>query len=134
MNYSVSTKSMLSIDKNGTHSLEVSYNDSNGANVGAYSEGDNFDSVLSDVLDQIDEALADQDDARADLEEINRLKAQIDELTGRLNELEARNTDLERKNDKYKKYQNLQSLEEAALNKFSKAVDVDDIWKHWLFH
>lgn len=130
MTYSVSTKSMLSIDENGTHSLEVSYNDSDGTNVGAYSEGNSFDSVLSDVLDQIDEALADQDDARADLEEINRLKAQIDELTGRLNELKARNTDLEKKNDKYKKYQN---LEEAALNKFSKAVDVDDIWKHWLF-
>lgn len=128
MNYSVSTKSMLSIDENGTHSLEVSYSDSNGANVGAYSEGDNFDSVLSDVLDQIDEALADQDDARADLEEINQLKAQIDELTGRLNELEARNTELEGKNSKYKKYQN---LEEVALNKFSKSVSTDDIWKHW---
>ena len=68
--YSVNASSMFSIDENGKHSLEVAYKDSDGTNVGAYSEGDTFDGVLKDVLDQIDAAIADADDARADQERV----------------------------------------------------------------
>lgn len=127
MVYSVSASSMFSIDENGKHSLEVNYQDSDGINAGAYSEGDTFDEVLGDVLDQIDAAIADADDAQADAEEAARLQAQIDDLTQQLNELKSRNQELEQKNNKYKKYQSL----EDAVNKISKDFDAEDLWKRW---
>lgn len=127
MVYSVSASSMFSIDENGKHSLEVNYQDSDGINAGAYSEGDTFDEVLGDVLDQIDAAIADAGDAQADAEEAARLQAQIDDLTQQLNELKSRNQELEQKNNKYKKYQSL----EDAVNKISKDFDTEDLWKRW---
>ena len=127
MVYSVSASSMFSIDENGKHSLEVNYQDSDGINAGAYSEGDTFDEVLGDVLDQIDAAIADAGDAQADAEEAARLQAQIDDLTQQLNELKSRNQELEQKNNKYKKYQSL----EDAVNNISKDFDAEDLWKRW---
>ena len=127
MVYSVSASSMFSIDENGKHSLEVTYKDSDGTNTGAYAEGDTFDEVLGDVLDQIDEAIAEADDARADEEEAAKLQAQIDDLTRQLDALKARNNELEQKNTKYKKYQEF----ENTLNKFSKELGSDDLWKRW---
>jgi len=116
-------------NNDGVMSIEFNYHDSDGADVGAYAEGNSFDQVLNDVLDQFDEALADQDDARADLEEAEKLQAQIDDLTTQLNELKSRNVELEKETEKYKKYQDF----ENAINNFSKQLDTDDIWKHW-FH
>ncbi len=84
MVYSVSASSMFSIDEDGKHSLEVTYKDSDGFNTGAYAEGDNFDAVLADVLNQIDAAKADRDDARANEEEAKQLQTQIDDLTRQL--------------------------------------------------
>ena len=127
MAYSVSASSMFSIDENGKHSLEVAYKDSDGIDAGAYSEGDSFDEVLGDVLDQIDAAIAEADDARADQEEAKKLQAQIDDLNRQLAELKARNAELEQKNTKYKDYQNF----EDAINKISKDFDNDDLWKRW---
>lgn len=127
MVYSVSASSMFSIDENGKHSLEVAYKDSDGINAGAYSEGDSFDEVLGDVLDQIDAAIADADDARADQEEAAKLQTQIDDLTHQLAELKVRNQELEQKNIQYKKYQNF----EEALSKITKDFDSDNIWNRW---
>lgn len=127
MVYSVSASSMFSIDDNGKHSLEVAYKDSDGVDVGAYSEGDNFDEVLGNVLDQIDAAIADADDARADAEEAAQLQAQINDLTQQLEELKLRNAQLEKKNDKYKKYQDF----EKAIDKIYKENDMTDVWKRW---
>lgn len=127
--YSVNASSMFSIDENGKHSLEVAYKDSDGTNVGAYSEGDTFDSVLKDVLDQIDAAVADADDARADQEEAAKLQAQIDDLNRQLEELKSRNQELELSSAKYKKYQNF----EEALGKITKDLESDDfnLWNRW---
>lgn len=124
MVYSVSASSMFSIDDNGKHSLEVAYKDSDGVDVGAYSEGDNLDEVLGNVLDQIDAAIADAGDARADAEEAAQLQAQINDLTQQLEELKLRNAQLEKKNDRYKKYHDF----EETLNKICKE---DDLWKRW---
>lgn len=127
--YSVNASSMFSIDENGKHSLEVAYKDSDGTNVGAYSEGDTFDGVLKDVLDQIDAAVADADDARADQEEAAKLQAQIDDLNRQLEELKTRNQELELLTSKYKKYQNF----EEALGKITKDLESDDfnLWNRW---
>ena len=127
--YSVNASSMFSIDENGKHSLEVAYKDSDGTNIGAYSEGDTFDDVLKNVLDQIDAGIADADDARADQEEAAKLQTQIDDLTRQLAELKARNQELEQKNTHYKKYQNF----EEALGKITKDLESDDfnLWNRW---
>lgn len=137
MVYSMSASSMFSIDENGKHSLEVAYKDSDGIDTGAYSEGDSLDEVLSDVLDQIDAAIADADDARADQEEAAKLQAQIDDLNHQLMELKARNAELEQKHAKYKKYKNFEdaiskvSNFEDAVSKISKDLDNDGLWKRW---
>lgn len=127
--YSVNASSMFSIDENGKHSLEVAYKDSDGTNVGAYSEGDTFDGVLKDVLDQIDAAIADADDVRAGQEEAAKLQAQIDDLNRQLEELKTRNQELELSTSKYKKYQNF----EEALSKITKDLEGDDfnLWNRW---
>jgi predicted RNase H-like nuclease (RuvC/YqgF family) len=128
---------MFSIDEDGKHSLEVTYKDSDGFNTGAYAEGDTFDEVLANVLDQIDEAKADKDDARANEEEAKQLQTQIDDLTRQLEELKARNAELEQKNAKYKKYQNFAdgiskvSNFEDAVSKISKDFDIDGLWGRW---
>lgn len=127
MTYSISASSMFSIDDDGKHSLEVTYKDSDGFSTGAYAEGDNFDAVLADVLDQIDEAKADRDDARANEEEATQLQVQIDDLTRQLEELKARNAELEKKNNKYKKYQNF----EDAVSHIYKDIETDNLWKRW---
>jgi predicted RNase H-like nuclease (RuvC/YqgF family) len=125
--YSVSASSMFSIDENGKHSLEVAYKDSDGVDTGAYSEGDSFDEVLGDVLDQLDAAIANAGDAHADQEEAAKLQSQIDDLTHQLEELKARNQELEQKNTQYKKYKDF----EEALNKITKDFDSDNIWNRW---
>lgn len=140
MVYSISASSMFSIDENGKHSLEVAYKDSDGIDAGAYSEGNSFDEVLGDVLDQIDAAIADADDARADQEEVAQLQAQIDDLTRQLEELKARNTTkVEKKNNKnFENFVTNAKLEkknnknfEDAVNKIIKDYNMNDPWKIW---
>lgn len=139
MVYSISASSMFSIDEDGKHSLEVTYKDSDGVNVGAYSEGDTFDEVLGDVLDQIEEGVADADDARADREEAAQLQAQIDDLTKQLDDLKARSAELQQKNIKIEasdRYANLEAAyHKAAKNlndKLVKDFNDSDIFKSWL--
>lgn len=95
--FSIAANTMYTIDENGKHSLEISYCDSDGTNVGAYSEGDTFESVIFDAVDQIDEAIAEFDDDQADVQEAEALQAQIAELQAQINELQARNTELEKR-------------------------------------
>lgn len=93
--FSINTNTMYSFDEKGNHSLEISYNDSNGTNVGAYAEGDALDKVLLDVIDQLDEAIAEFDDDQADKEEMETLQAQIADVQAQLDALEARNKELQ---------------------------------------
>ena len=88
---------MYSIDENGKHSLEISYQDSDGVDVGAYAEGDKFEKVIFDAIDQIDEAIAEYDDDQADVEEAANIQKQIAELQAQINELQTRNTELEKR-------------------------------------
>lgn len=138
MVYSISASSMFSIDEDGKHSLEVTYKDSDGVNVGAYSEGDTFDEVLGDVLDQIEEGVADADDARADREEAAQLQAQIDDLTKQLEDLKTRSAELQRKNVKVESVDRYANLENAYNkvakdfnDKFAKDFNDSDIFKSW---
>ena len=93
--FSINANTMYSFDEKGNHSLEISYNDSNGTNVGAYAEGDALDKVLLDVMDQLDEAIAEFDDDQADKEEMETLQAQIADVQAQLDALEARNKELQ---------------------------------------
>lgn len=95
--FSISANTMYSIDENGKHSLEVSYQDSDGVNVGAYAEGDKFENVIFDVVDQIDEAVAEFDDDQADMDEAADLQEQISQLQAQLAELQARSNELEKR-------------------------------------
>ena len=95
--FSISANTMYSIDENGKHSLEISYQDSDGVDVGAYAEGDKFEKVIFDAIDQIDEAIAEYDDDQADVEEAANIQKQIAELQAQINELQTRNTELEKR-------------------------------------
>lgn len=95
--FSISANTMYSIDENGKHSLEVSYQDSDGVDVGAYAEGDKFENVIFDVVDQIDEAIAEFDDDQADVEEAENIQDQITKLQTQLAELQARSNELEKR-------------------------------------
>lgn len=98
--FSISANTMYSIDENGKHSLEVSYRDSDGVDVGAYSEGDKFEDVILDAVDQLDEAIAEFNDDQADVEEAENLQKQIAELQTQIAELQARNAELEQRHAK----------------------------------
>lgn len=93
--FSINANTMYSLDEKGQHSLEISYNDSNGTNIGAYAEGDTFDKVLLDVIDQVDEAIAESDEDKADKEEMEALQTQIADVQAQLEALEARNKELQ---------------------------------------
>ena len=95
--FSITANTMYSIDENGKHSLEVSYRDSDGIDVGAYSEGDKFEDVIFDAVDQIDEAIAEFNDDQADVEEAASIQDQIAELQAQIAELQARNDELEKR-------------------------------------
>lgn len=95
--FSISANTMYSIDENGKHSLEISYQDSDGVDVGAYAEGDKFEKVIFDAIDQIDEAIAEYGDDQADVEEAADIQKQIAELQAKINELQTRNNELEKR-------------------------------------
>lgn len=95
--FSISANTMYSIDENGKHSLEISYQDSDGVDVGAYAEGDKFEKVIFDAIDQIDEAIAEYGDDQADVEEAADIQKQIAELQAKINELQTRNNELKKR-------------------------------------
>ena len=98
--FSISANTMYSIDENGKHSLEISYRDSDGVDVGAYSEGDKFEDVIFDAVDQIDEAIAEFGDDQADMDEAADIQEQIAQLQAQIAELQARNNELEQRHAK----------------------------------
>lgn len=95
--FSINANTMYSIDENGEHSLEISYRDSDGIDVGAYAKGDTFEKVILDAVDQIDEAIAEYDDDKADVEEAEALQAQIADLQAKIADLQARNDELKKR-------------------------------------
>jgi DNA repair exonuclease SbcCD ATPase subunit len=95
--FSIQANTMYSFDENGEHSLEVSYCDSDGVNVGAYSKGTNFEDVILDAIDQLDEAIAEYDDDQADVDEAANLQDEIAKLQAEIAELKARNEELEKR-------------------------------------
>lgn len=126
--FSITANTMYSIDENGKRSLEISYCDSDGVAVGAYSEGDNFEDVILDAVDQIDEAIAEYDDDQADIEEASNIESQTAELQDQIAELQAQIAELQARNDELKqrhaqKINSKASLDEdldKILNKYRK--------------
>lgn len=139
--FSINANVMYSIDEKGQHSLEISYSDSDGADVGVYSKGDSFEKVVFDAADQMDEAMAAYDDDKADVEEaasidkeIAKLQAQITELQGRSNELKKRHA--EKINKKVASDEDLKkildALKETDLNSKKKITIPFTDYKWWV--
>ncbi len=123
--YSITANTMYSID-NGEHSMEVSYADSNGVNVGAYATGKTFEEVLLDAIDQIDEAIAEYDDDQADVEEAEKLQKQIAELQAQIADLQARNNELEKRHaEKLNRKPILDDDLKSFIDNFCKTNNVD---------
>ena len=95
--FSINANTMYSIDENGKHSLEVSYSDSDGIDVGAYAEGNKFEDVILDAINQLDEAIAEYDDDQADVDETKSNEDRIAQLEQQIAELKARNEELEQR-------------------------------------
>lgn len=124
--FSINANTMYSFDENGEHSIEISYADSDGVNVGAYASGDTLESVLSDVFDQIDEAIAEYNDDQADVEEAETLKKQIADLQAQITELQARNNELEKRHaEKLNRKPALDEDLKTFINNFRKSNDID---------
>ena len=121
--FSINANTMYSFDENGEHSIEISYADSDGVNVGAYAAGDTLEEVLSDVFDQIDEAIAEYNDDQADVEESETLKKQIAELQAQIAESQAQIADLQARNDE---------LEKRHTEKLSHKPALDDDLKTFI--
>lgn len=115
--FSITANTMYSIDENGKHSLEISYCDSDGIDVGAYSEGDSFEKVILDAVDQIDEAIAEHSDDQADIEEAATIKDQIAELQAQIAELQAQSAELQARSDE---------LEQRHAQKINSKASLDE--------
>ena len=98
--FSIKANTMYSLDEKGQHSLEVSYTDSDGVSVGAYSEGDKFENVIFDVIDQLDEGIAEFNEDKADVAEIDDNEEYIRQLQQQIAELQARNAELKERHAK----------------------------------
>lgn len=93
--YTATINSTFSNDENGNIELELLYKDSDGQDIGAYAAGDDIASVLNDIADQIEEALAAADkEEDEEMDEITRLNKKIEELSKQVEDLAARNAEL----------------------------------------
>ena len=129
--FSIQANTMYSLDENGEHSLEVSYCDSDGVNVGAYAKGDKFEDVVFDAIDQIDEAIAEYGDDQADVDEAAKLQEQIAQLQAQIADLQARNKELEQRHaEKLNRKPILDDDLKAFLNNFRKNNSVAEVNKN----
>lgn len=77
-------------NNDGVMSIELNYCDSDDSHCATYREGTDIFTLLNDVIDDIEDQLAEEDDNKADLEEILDIEKEIGELNDRLKELKAR--------------------------------------------
>ena len=133
--FSIKANTMYSLDEKGQHSLEISYTDSDGVNVGAYSEGDKFEDVIFDVIDQLDEGIAEFNDDKADVAEIDdneeyirQLQQQIAELQAQIADLQARNNELEKRHaEKLNRKSTLDDDLKTFVDNFRKSNGIDTV-------
>ena len=78
--YSCAMNLAFNSDENDQMELEVTYNDSDGIETGAYAEGTDFVQLVGDICDQLQENIANISDEKADLDEKDALYARIQEL------------------------------------------------------
>jgi len=97
--YSASINSTFSNNEDGKIELELLYKDSDGKDIGAYSVGEDLSDVLEDIVDQLEEALAEKPVE----DNLTTMAKKIDDLTAQIQTLTARNADLENKLKKYEK-------------------------------
>lgn len=122
--FSVTANTTYAIE-DGQHSLEISYIDSDGVNVGAYATGNSFEEVITDAVDQLDEAIAEYDDDQADVEEAADLQAQIADLQAQIAQLQARNDELEKRHAEKLNHKNtLDDDIKKILNNFRKESNI----------
>ena len=139
--YSASIHCIFSSDESDNMELEVSMRDSEGKDLSAYAAGDDITTLLGDIADQLDEAIAEAE-KEPELTEVEKLTQQIEELTNQLNDMTARNQYLENaiaktyENEEPHKYHNNINVKNtkkdysSLLDKFDKFEDTHDL--SWL--
>ena len=93
--YSTNINSTFVVGEDGKMTVDLVYQDSDGSDISVYSSADNIEDLFNDVVDQIEEAMADEDDAAADIEERTMLESKLDALEAKIAKLEQRNAQLE---------------------------------------
>ena len=96
--YSIETNATYAIEEDGKRSLEVTYADSDGISVGAYSEGENFADVVLDILDQIEAAIDTEEE-----EDLDALEENIEDMNRTIKHLQDGFADLCEERDKLNK-------------------------------
>lgn len=153
--YSIETNATYSIEEDGKRSLEVTYADSDGISVGAYSEGDSFTDVALDILDQIEAAIDTQeeddlDTLEANIEDMNRtikhlqdgfadLCDERDKLNQRITQIHDDLADALTNRDelvdlyssKVKKKE--ETVKQPEENSIELSNDLTDLFKKWVF-
>lgn len=130
--FSVSANTVYAFE-DGKHSLEVSYEDSDGVNVGAYAEGEAFENVIEDAIDQIEAGIAEFEDDKADIEESQMLEQQIADLQNKIEQLNLENEQLKARYTELKTRQadkrnnNFWKIPDDFVNK----KEVENIFKKW---
>lgn len=111
--YSCAFNVAFNSNEDNNMELEVAFEDSDGIEVGTYSQGDDIVKLIYDVADKLDAAIAEAGDAQADVDEAATQSDVICDLQTRIKELEAENADLKDK---------INSIEEKPFN-FKKDFD-----------
>lgn len=115
--YSCAFNVAFSSDKDDNMELEVAFEDSDGIEVGTYSQGDDIIKLIYDVADKLDAAIAEAGDAQADADEAAAQSDVICDLQTRIKKLEAENADLKDK---------INSIEEKPFNFKNDKKDFDE--------
>lgn len=95
--YNANINCTFSLADNNEMELELLFKDSDGKDIGAYAAGNDLTAILTDVADQIEEAIAAAEKEEEEMNEIDRLNKKIEELTKQLEDLNTRNAYLEKK-------------------------------------
>lgn len=130
--YTATINSTFSSDENGNIELELLYKDSDGQDIGAYAAGDDITSVLNDIADQIEEAVAAAEKEEEEMDEITRLNKKIEELTKQVEDLTSRNAELANANNSVDNRKEDYSYLLDKLNNFKSAWgdDFAPLFKH----
>lgn len=126
--YSTSINCIFSTDDSENMELEVSIRDSDGKDFSAYAASDDITTLLNDIVDQFDEAIAEAE-KEPELTEVEQLTQRINELTNQLNDMATRNQYLE--NAIAKAYEEQTARNNEPLKKYDNSINITNMKKNY---